>query len=118
MIDRDGIERDRGQLWAEAIAQFKNGAKWWLETPELEELAVIEQLARLKKDAWQDLIERWLGKRKETSVGEVLKGALKIPPQEQTQTAFNRVAAVLTSLGFIKYRAGSDGARENRYRRL
>src|ERR1700722_5968914 len=43
MIDRDGIEHDRDQLWAEAVARYKSGARWWLETPELEALATAEQ---------------------------------------------------------------------------
>ena len=43
MIDRDDIERDRDQLWAEAVVRFKAGEKWWLETPELEALATAEQ---------------------------------------------------------------------------
>jgi predicted P-loop ATPase len=42
VIDRDGIERDRDQLWAEAAHRFKAGEKWWLETPELEALAAAE----------------------------------------------------------------------------
>jgi putative DNA primase/helicase len=52
MIDRDGIERDRNQLWAEAIVRFKAGAPWWLETAELEALATAEQALRFKVDAW------------------------------------------------------------------
>jgi predicted P-loop ATPase len=38
-IDIEGLIRDRDQLWAEAVVRFKAGAKWWLETPELEALA-------------------------------------------------------------------------------
>jgi predicted P-loop ATPase len=33
-------------LWAEAVVRFKAGAPWWLETPELEQLAAVEQAAR------------------------------------------------------------------------
>jgi predicted P-loop ATPase len=46
MIDRDGLEKERDQLWAEAVHQYKAGASWWLETPELEALATAEQSAR------------------------------------------------------------------------
>jgi predicted P-loop ATPase len=117
MIDRDGLERDRDQLWAEAVARFKAGAKWWLETPALEALAAAEQEARFKGDVWQEPIARWLGRRMETSVAEVLKYALRIARREQTQRDENRVAKVLTNLGFTKYRARMGHERQNRYRR-
>jgi predicted P-loop ATPase len=119
MIDLEGIERDRDQLWAEAIVRFKAGAPWWLETPELEALATAEQALRFKVDAWHEPIEEWLGERTDVSVGEVLRGALRIARKRQTQTTKNRVAKVLTSprLRFTKYRANRGGARSNRYRR-
>ncbi len=49
-IDRSGLERDRDQLWAEAVTRFKAHEKWWLETPGLELLAAAEQAARFKGD--------------------------------------------------------------------
>ena len=58
MIDLDGIERDRDQLWAEAVARYKAGAKWWLETPELEALAEAVQRARYKVDPWLEPITK------------------------------------------------------------
>jgi predicted P-loop ATPase len=45
MIDLKGLEQVRDQLWAEAVQQYRAGAKWWLETPELEALATAEQAA-------------------------------------------------------------------------
>jgi hypothetical protein len=51
VIDREGIERDRDQLWAEAVACFKAGKNWWLQTLELEALATAEQAARFVIDA-------------------------------------------------------------------
>jgi putative DNA primase/helicase len=117
VIDREALERDRDQLWAEAVTRFKAGAKWWLETPKLEALATAEQALRFKEDAWKGTISKWIGERQDASIAEVLERALKIAPREQTHSAEIRVAAILTELGFTKYRARKDGKRENRYQR-
>ncbi|MGD0076914.1 MAG: virulence-associated E family protein [Candidatus Binataceae bacterium] len=117
MIDLAGIERDRDQLWAEAIVRYQAGAKWWLETPELEALATAEQAKRFKVDEWQEPIVDWLGDRCDTSLAEVLQGALGIAKKNQSQTAENRVQKILTRLQFTKYRANKRGKRESRYRR-
>ncbi len=115
MIDRDGIERDRDQLWAEAIARFKAGATWWLETPELEALATAEQALRFKVDVWKEPIIKWIGKRKNVSVSEVLEHALGFAPRDQTHPAEIRVARILTDLKFTKHRARKGRRRANRY---
>jgi predicted P-loop ATPase len=116
MIDRDGIERDRDQLWAEAVVRFKAGALWWLETPELEALAFAEQATRFKVDTWQEPVEEWLGERKDTSIGEVLEHALGIAPQEVTRSAEMRVSSILTNLGFTQYRPNRRDKRSRRRR--
>jgi predicted P-loop ATPase len=107
------------QLWAEARMRYERGDKWWLETPELEALATIEQAARtISSDIWEPLIRAWLGKRTDVSIWEVLAGALGITKEKATQKDQNRVVAVLTTnLGFVQYRANRKGKRENRYRR-
>jgi predicted P-loop ATPase len=117
VIDREALERDRSQLWAEAVARFNAGAKWWLETPELEALATAEQALRFKEDAWKGPISKWLGKRQDASLAEVFECALKISPRDQTHSAAIRVANILTQLGFTKYRARKGNERENRYQR-
>ena len=116
-IDREALERDRDQLWAEAITLYKAGATWWLETPELEALATAEQALRFKADVWKKPILEWLGKRWDVSIAEVLQHALKMAPLEQTHSAEIRVSNILTELGFTKYRANKRGKRENRYQR-
>lgn len=115
MIDRAGIERDRDQLWAEVIVRFRAGAQAWLETPELEALAAAEQAGRFKIDVWQEPIVKWLGKRKDTSVSEVLKHVLGMSIREQSRAAEMRVASILTNLGFTKHRTRKGNKRENRY---
>jgi predicted P-loop ATPase len=116
-IDRDGIERDRDQLWAEAVARYTAGQKWWLETPELEALATAEQDARFKADVWTQPVKQWLGKRKDVSISEVLTGALGVSPRDQSQSAVNRVVKILTKLSFAQYRGRKGSKRPRRYRR-
>ena len=53
--------------------RFKAGAPWWLETPELEALAAVEQAARFKADDWEEPIKEWLGDRNDTSIRELLE---------------------------------------------
>ena len=101
--------------------RHKAGGKWWLETPELEALATAEQAARYKTDVWKEPIVNWLGKRKDTSVAEVLEHALGFAPREQNRSAEMRVAHILTDLGFSKHRPRIKGGtrtkdgRQNRY---
>jgi predicted P-loop ATPase len=118
-VDRDGLENVRDQLWAEAVHRFKSGAPWWLETPELEALATAEQTARFVVDAWEAPIREWLGDRTDTTIWELLEHALGLPPEAWTQSAQNRVAAILTRrLTFGSYRPRTpDGRRQPRYRR-
>jgi predicted P-loop ATPase len=118
MIDLDGIECDRDQLWAEARHRYRAGQKWWLETPELEALAAAEQASRFKGDPWHEPIKRWVGRRTDVSIGEVLQGALRIEPTDPPDhSAEIRVAEILKALGFKKYRARRGLERQNRYRR-
>jgi predicted P-loop ATPase len=115
MIDVEALARDRDQLWAETIVRFNAGAKWFLETSELEALATAEQAARFKSDVWKEPIQKWLGKRKDTSVTDVLQHALGLKPREQNRSAQMRVADILTELGFSKKRARKGDKRANRY---
>jgi predicted P-loop ATPase len=114
-IDRDGIERDRDQLWAEAVVRFKAGEKWWLETPELEALATAEQALRFKGDVWQEPIKRWIGRCNDVSIGEVSQGALEIRPRNLSHADGIRIVKILKSLGFKKCRSRRGSQRSNRY---
>jgi predicted P-loop ATPase len=120
MIDLDGLRETRDQLWAEAVQQYKAGAKWWLETPELEALATAEQAARYVVDAWEEPIKTWLGDRLEVRMTEVLGRALGLTPEHWGVATQRRVAGILTNLGFKKCRPRTPKGpkpREHVYRR-
>jgi len=117
MIDCDGLQQVRDQLWAEAVYAFKTGAKWWLDTPELEALATVEQAARFVVDAWEAPIREWLGDRSDVGVKEVLEHALGLSGKDCTQSAQNRVVKILTHLRFSRHRPRTSDGRKQRYQR-
>jgi putative DNA primase/helicase len=118
VIDIDALARDRDQLWAETLVRFNAGESWWLETPELEALATIEQAARFKTDIWEKPIKEWLGNREDTSVREIVEHVLGLDPCKPNHAAEVRIQKILTGrLDFRKYRPRKDGGRENRYAR-
>ena len=115
MIDCHGLEKVRDQLWAEAVHRFKAGAPWWLETPQLEALATVEQSARFVIDPWEERIREWLGDRNDINLSEVLEHGLG--PEHQTQSAQKRVVGILTRMGFAKHRPRTPEGRKQRYQR-
>ena len=144
-IDLDALARDRNQLWAEAVARYRDGAIWWLEEPELIALARIEQEQRYQADAWDARIDRWLvcerrrvnqgyagyddwrdeeveraSPMTDVSVGEILEGALGIEPARWTRADQMRVTAYLKARGWQRYQgrigSGRHAPREWRYR--
>jgi putative DNA primase/helicase len=117
VIDCRSIEGDRDQLWAEGVVLYKAGAKWHLETPELEGLATVEQARRFKVDPWRARVENWLGSRRSASIEEVLANALEIGTADQTHSHAIRVTSILTHLGFTKQRLRSGDKRQYRYAR-
>lgn len=119
MIDLAALARDRDQLWAEAVARFKAGEKWWLETPELEALATAEQDKRREIDPWQEPIHAWLDQQtnpNNTSSAEVL-AFLGYDVRQRNASAESRVANILVRLGYRRYRANLNGKRSWRYRK-
>jgi predicted P-loop ATPase len=116
-IDLKRLERDRGQLWAEAVVRFQKGYVWHLETPELEALASVEQEMRFQLDPWEPDVREWLVGRDDVAIPEVLEGAFGLSRTKRNQSHDNRIAAILRRLGFQQYRP-SKPPRTPRYRRV
>lgn len=56
-IDLVALARDRDQLWAEAVARYREGAIWWLDEPELVASAKAEQDQRYQVDGMHASID-------------------------------------------------------------
>lgn len=116
-IDVDSLARDRDQLWAETRTCFSSGEKWWLDSPELLELAGKEQTARYQGDPWEEVIAPWLRVRTDTSISELLDRCLSKPQAQWTQGDKNRVGRCLRALHWERYRERDGERLEWRWRK-
>jgi predicted P-loop ATPase len=114
VLNLDALERDRDQLWAEAVTRYKKGEKWWLTEQKLIEAATQEQEERYRKDDWESLIAPWLLNQSETSIAEILAIIIKKEPAFWTHTDSIRIGTILTRLGWESFHPHGQ---QRRYRR-
>jgi predicted P-loop ATPase len=113
-IDLKGIERDRDQLWAEAVRLFDADTAWWFTDTATLEWAREEQATRHISDPWQPSVAAYVQSRGDVSVDDVLM-SLGVERGRWTQADQNRVARCLKVLGWQRYR-GARPQREWRYK--
>ena len=113
----DVLQRDRDQLWAEAVHHFHNGKRWWLDSDDLIQSASAEQEARYNEDPWEPIISSYVYGKEYVTVSEILKYAIEKPEKDWNQQDKNRCAKSLMRLQWERYRASlENGRREWRYR--
>ena len=98
-IDLDALERDRDQLFAEAVHQYRQGTAWWPDKQFERELIQPEQEARYEGDAWEEPIGAYLKTVTKTTIGSVAANALDF----RNEPARNRRSA--------SHRCDNDDAR-------
>lgn len=143
-IDFEALRRDRDQIWAEAVALYRAGAKWHPATDHEKALCRGEQDKRAERSAWSDLVAGWLdgkaqpcqacrgkaadcracqgagtAKGRDMAVpyvtqGMVFSGVLNIAPERWPNHA-PKLAAVLSALGWRSKRQEVDGTKVTTY---
>ena len=138
-IDLEALKRDVDQIWAESLSLYRDKQTWWIEDPELLDLARIEQSGRHNSDSWEQPIKEWISNSKENWVnsGKKIKDFC-FESEDVLETCFDqkpgswkpgdkaRVGRVLKSIGLERYRdwikddldkpvIGDDGKPESRY---
>jgi predicted P-loop ATPase len=98
-IDIDALDRDRDQLFAEAVCRYRAGEPWWPDKDLQAEHIEPEQAARYEGDAWQEPITDYLAQRSRTTVAEVAH-AIGITTGRIGTADQRRIAAVLTTIGW------------------
>jgi hypothetical protein len=95
-IDLQWLRENREQLFAEAVALYKAGRKWWVFP---KEVAIAEQEARTPEDPWTAKIRTYLQGRPEIHASELLDWALGIPTERQNKGHSTRAGIILKKLG-------------------
>lgn len=120
-IDVAGLEADRDQLWAEAVALYNAGEQWHLTRDE-EALAVGEQAERVQRTELEADVAEYLADLRrvgkyEVTVRDVLAGPLNINPEdasyaERARKLGGEVAKALELCGW--QRIARQGRGDNR----
>jgi hypothetical protein len=126
-IDVPGLDRDRDQLWAEALERYRAGTTWWLEDGDVIQEAIEQQRGRYQEDVWQEKViqfaEQLVADGTDgapvgvATVAEILK-KLGVETAKQDQIGANRVARCLKAAGWQRVRVGPRGSRTWGYRKL
>ena len=106
-VDKDALQNDRDQLFAEAVALFRKGVAWWPAREFEAEHIKPEQDARYEADAWEQAISEFLKGKLQTSVLEVAVHGLGFDKPKLGTADQRRIAAALERLGWVR------GARTN-----
>jgi predicted P-loop ATPase len=99
-IDTDALAHDRDQLFAEAVHQYRAGAKWWPDGDFEAEHVRPEQEARFEEDAWESTISEYLKQHNQVLIGQIARDALSIETPRIGRQDQNRIAAILGRLGW------------------
>jgi len=114
-IDIDAIERDRDQIWAEAVAMFHSGTPWWVQDDE-QETVKAEQERRSDPDVWAAALAATLSVRTEISQLEAL-AALDIPKKDIDRRHVVRLGKTMMRLGWKTVRDRANGEDRVVYRK-
>lgn len=100
-LDIKALERDKEQLWAEAVMEYKHGL-YLGPTVEEEKLANHERDKRLSQDPWTEIVMQKIreSRRNKFKVSEILND-MELHLRDKDQRAANRVAAILQINGFV-----------------
>ena len=122
-VQVDDISRDVLQLWAEAREMFKAGG---IQFDAAERLAAEVHEKYTIKDAWLDIIERWLdepdlmtGEKPRTRdflrAADVLREALNLDPKNISRREQMRISNVLQNCGYKSVRQYVEGKQQRVY---
>jgi hypothetical protein len=120
-IDIHGLESARDQLFAEAVAAYGNGERYWPSADEQQTLFEPEQADREISDPLQELIAKYLNSicSSRVTMANIMEEGLKITPDKiaSNRAMATAVGIAVRRLGWIKTRTMDNGQRSHHYNR-
>lgn len=116
-VDVASIERERDQLFAEALEAYRSGERWWFTDAD-QDMANREAELFVEADLWQEYIREWwerLDTKPETiTLMEIARRALLLDPNNFSTGTAQRIGRALRHLGFKKLGRGR-GVKSSEY---
>ncbi len=94
------LQRDRDQLFAEALAAYRQGETWWPDAEFERRVIRPHQTSRQMTDVWQSLVETYLEHESRVTVLQVAAEALTIKAEHVGTADQRRIASILTTAGW------------------
>lgn len=115
-LEKDALQQDRDQLWAEAYQMYLDGIKWW-PPDHAKHLFEAEQDDRFEEDVWQQPIEKYLRNVASDRVTayEIMEESLGMQAPHMKPPEQKRIGQIMMRLGWHKRRVRSSGGRETAY---
>ena len=110
-IDVEKLERDREQLFAEAVLCYRKGRPWWPDKDFEREHIMPEQATRYEADAWEEDIATYLATASKVTVSQLAREALGIERPKIGTADQRRIAAALEQLGWKRLPKDWQGKR-------
>ena len=117
-IDTDALIKDRDQLFAEAVAAFNAGEKWWPDSAFEAAHIKPEQDARYEADAWEDAVGKYLADllkaqadrvEHRVTVMQVAVHGLNFDKPKLGTAEQRRIAAAIERVGWVRGPRSTDG---------
>ncbi len=100
-INIELVQQLRDHIWAAAVAAYRQGEQWWLNSTEKKLADEANQPFRIS-DTWEYFIENYIQSREFVTIAELLGKALEIEPAKQDKGSQMRAAAIIRRLGWHK----------------
>jgi len=100
-LDPVAATRDRNQLWAEAVSEFRAGTPWWPSPTHGPALAEAQN-DRFDTDPWEPLVLDYIAPLPHVSSTEILDACLHVPQDRWKGTDAHRVTDILKRAGWSR----------------
>jgi predicted P-loop ATPase len=101
-IDLEIIAQFRDQLWAEAVAAWESGEKFFPDETMDKDALKLEAAKLMESDPWSEKIEAWLIKEPTLVTTNAGLSTIGVPDDKQSKRDEMRIADILRHLGWVK----------------